>query len=257
MKVLAIVMLLLLHSVSAYAEEVWLVIGASDLTPAGIALKWKRSGTSSGITVSSRDCGDARNVYVWAPKVEKSIGAARHSLKAVKPYIHDAYIKRCSVRPGSPLAFRESAVDVSIADVPATAVNWDDADRVTTSQPLTSTSSIVISRYYDGKSIEDPLEGRRERVILVRQGGVRQSLEPCTTPEKFTATEGRFAFQCTVAQAGDELLHKVVVYSMKGEKTAEVMHCRTPLLTTKTITCEMEKVEADGLLRLQKVRKAL
>ncbi|TGU70733.1 hypothetical protein E4633_17200 [Geomonas terrae] len=110
----------------------------------------------------------------------------------------------------------------------------------------------------DGSSIEDPLEGRRERVILVGQGGARHTLEPCVTPEKFTMGEGTFAFQCTVGQAGDELLHKVVVYTMTGGKSGEVMHCRNPRFPNrKTIACEIEEVNSDGVLRLQRIERAL
>jgi hypothetical protein len=258
MRYTALIVLILLHAVCAYAEEVWLVIGASDPTPEGIAKKWKRCGTSSGITVQSSDCGDSKNVFAWVPKIETSAEAARQSLKAVKSSLQDAYIKRCRIRPDSLLSFRENAVDLSIADVPSTAVTWDYADRVTTVQPLSGPWHIIISRYYDGSSIEDPLEGRRERVILVGKERARHTLEPCMTPENFAVGEGTFAYQCTVGQAGDELLHKVVVYTMAGGKSREVMHCRNPQFPNgKTVACEIEEVNAEGILRLQRIERAL
>lgn len=255
MKLNLLVMLMLLHPISVHAEDIWLVVGASDPTPAGIAQKWKARGMSSGIVVKSSDCGDSKNVFAWVPRFETSVERARNSLQAVKRSLQDAYIKRCRVRPRSLLAFRETAVDFSIADVPATAVNWDDADRVTTIHTLKGTWHIVISRYYEG-SIEDSLEGRRERVILVGHGGERHSLQQCVQPEKFTTDEGILAFQCTVAQAGDELLHNVVVYTMGGQKAKEVMHCRNPTFRgERTIACESEAVGADGVLKLQKVAR--
>lgn len=253
--VMGMVMLMLLLPISVHAEEIWLVVGASDPTPTGIAQKWKALGISSGIVVKSTDCGDSKNLFAWVPKLETSIERARSSLRAVKRSVPDAYIKRCRVRPRSLLAFGETAVEISIADIPATVVNWEDADRITTVQPLKNSWHIVISRYYDG-GMEDPLEGRRERVVLVGEGGERHSLVQCVEPERFATGEGMFAFQCTVAQAGDEVLHNVIVYTMEGQKTKEVMHCRNPAFKGKrTITCESEVVGADGVLKLQKVER--
>lgn len=255
MKLNLLVMLMLLHPISVYAEDIWLIVGASDPTPTGIAHKWKVLGNDSGIVVKSSDCGDSKDVFAWVPKLATSIERARSSLRAVKRSVQDAYVKKCRVQPRSLLAFRETAVDISIADIPATAVNWEDADRITTVQPLKNSWHIVISRYYEG-DLEDPLEGRRERVILVGEGGERHSLEQCVVPGMFATDEGMLAFQCTVAQAGDEVLHNVVVYTMGGQKTKEVMHCRNPAFRGKrTIICESEVVGADGVLKLQKVKR--
>ncbi|WP_136514204.1 hypothetical protein [Geomonas edaphica] len=85
-----------------------------------------------------------------------------------------------------------------------------------------------------------------------------QTLVPCMTPENFAVGEGTFAYQCTVGQAGDELLHKVVVYTMGRGKSREVMHCRNPQFPNgKTIACETEEVNAAGVLRLQRIERAL
>ncbi|QWV94204.1 hypothetical protein KP004_03150 [Geomonas oryzisoli] len=247
---------LILASSPALAENVWLVIGASDSTPAGIARKWKRSGEGQGIVVQTRDCGDNKNIFVWAAHLEPSAAAAAKSLKA--SHLSGGYVKKCSVKAGTLLAFRETAVDPSIADVPSSTVNWEDIDRVSTIQPLQGNRHIIISRYYSG-TIEDALEGRRERVVLVGQKGQRHLLqENCVTPEKFTVRREMFAYQCALEQAGDELLHKVVVFSMDGKKMEEIKHCRSPVLTQKgTIACESEAVNADGRLSLHKLEQQL
>ncbi|QXE89229.1 hypothetical protein KP001_12235 [Geomonas subterranea] len=241
---------LIFVSASANAEEVWLVIGASDPTPAGIAQKAKRSGQDSGIIIQSRDCGDKSNVFVWAVKIEPSSKAAKETLETF--HFPGAYIKKCQITQGSLLAFRENVVDRSIADVPATTVNWEDADRVSSIQPLQQTGHIVISRYYNG-SVDDPLEGRRERVILIESSGARHLLQQeCVNPEDFTTTGGLIAYQCVIGQAGDQLLHNVVVFAMDGKKLKEIRNCRNPKLPIKgSVACQRESVGADGALRLQ------
>ncbi|MBJ6750990.1 hypothetical protein [Geomonas anaerohicana] len=247
---------LILASSPALAENVWLVIGASDSTPAGIARKWKRSGERQGVVVQTSDCGDSKNIFAWAAHIESSAAAAAKSLKA--SHFGGGYVKKCSVKPGTLLAFRESAVDPSIADVPSSAVNWDDVDRVSTIQPLQGIRHIVISRYYSGTP-EDALEGRRERVVLVGPKGQRHLLEEnCVSPERFTVSQNIFACQCAVEQAGDELLHKVVVFSMNGRKIKEVKNCRHPVLTdARKLSCESEAVNADGRLTLRKLEQQL
>lgn len=252
-----IMVCLILASSPAVAENVWLVIGASDSTPAGIARKWKRSGERQGIVVQTRDCGDSKNVFAWAAQIESSVVGAAKSLQA-SHFRGDAYVKKCSVKSGTLLAFRESAVDPSIADVPSSTVNWEDIDRVSTIQPLGGDRHIIISRYYTGTA-EDALEGRRERVLLVGPKRQRQLLqESCVSPERFTVSQNIFAYQCAVEQAGDEQLHKVVVFSMNGRKIKEVNNCRSPVLTRKgTVACESEAVNADGRLTLHKLEQQL
>lgn len=254
MKLILVIVMLMLCSRSASAEEVWLVIVASDRSPAGIAIKSKQIGSGSGIIIQSRDCGDRKNVFALVSKMETSARAAAESLKTARRHSPDAYIKKCAVRPGSLLAFRESAVDLSIADVPQTEVNWEDTDRISTIQPLRAGWHVMISRYYSG-TIEDALEGRRERLTLIRPEGVRSLLEEsCVSPEKFTADNKIVTFQCTAEQAGDELFHTVHVFSLNGRKVKEIAHCRNPRLTGKgRLLCEKETIAADGILRLRGV----
>lgn len=256
MKNILVGVLLALVAVSARAEDVWLIIGASDPTPAGIAKKWKKLGGNAGIIFQSRDCGDKKNIFAWAAKVESSFETAKESLKALKTSLPYAYIKTCHIKPESLLAFRENAVHKSIADVPATAVNWEDADRVSTVHLLQEGRYIVISRYYNG-ILDDPLEGKRERVTLVGPGQKRHLLqEDCVSPESFTFGGGVLAYQCAVEQAGDELLHNVIIFTSSGNKIKEIRHCRNPKITPQgTVACQRETVGADGALHLRIVEQ--
>lgn len=103
-------------------------------------------------------------------EIATSDKAGQDALARVRTTVKDAYVKRCDVKPGSLLALRITAIDRSIADVPEDAVNWQDEDRISSTQPLPDGRVLVIARYYVNVS-DDPLEGRRERVI--QDQGVR------------------------------------------------------------------------------------
>jgi hypothetical protein len=111
---------------------VWLVIGASDPSPAGIArvAKGLAGKAPGGLVFQTRDCGDQRNVFGFALAVADSADSAKATLQSARATVKDAYIKRCGVVPRSLLDLRFPAVESSIANVPDDAVNWEDSDRV-------------------------------------------------------------------------------------------------------------------------------
>lgn len=247
-------------SFPAWGERLWLVVGASDPTAAGIARKARAlAGTSSGgLVVRTGDCGDTRSTFAWVPELATSPGTARAALSRVRATVKDAYLKRCDARPQTLLALRMTAVDPSIADVPESAVNWEEQDRISTARPLPDGRSIVIVRSYS-PAPDDPLEGKRERVILATPSGSRKVLEEnCIGPGPVATEKGRIAFHCAREQAGDHLFHDVVVFDRSGEKRAEIQRCRDPKWRGRhVIECREESVGPDGMLTLRAKRISL
>uniref|UniRef100_A0A831U2U8 Uncharacterized protein n=1 Tax=Geobacter metallireducens TaxID=28232 RepID=A0A831U2U8_GEOME len=252
--------LILGTSLPAWGERLWLVVGASDPTAKGIARKAKASPLTSpsALVVRTGDCGDKRSIFAWVPEIAASPETARAALSRVRAAAKDAYLKRCDTQPGTLLALRMSAVDSSISDVPESAVNWAEKDRISTARPLPDGRSIVIVRSYSPAD-DDPLEGKRERVILASPAGKRTVLEEnCISPGPVAAHQGRLAFHCAREQAGDHLFHDVVVFDRSGEKRAEIRRCRDPKWRGRQlIECSEESVGPDGVLTLRTKRTPL
>ncbi len=205
-----------------------------------------------GLVVQNTDCGDATRLYAWAAEVGTSAERAQARLEQVRQIVKDAYIKRCNVKVGSLLALRVSAVDPSIADVPADAVNWQDEDRVSEGRQLADGRTLVIVRRYV-RSPNDPLEGRRERIVLASSKGEKKVLtENCIATAHVAATAGRVAFDCAREQAADQMLHATLAFDDAGGKLAEIEHCRTPrwVGVGRVLACSEESVDADGRLKL-------
>lgn len=219
-------------AVSATAEPapkpgpVWLVVAGSDATPAGIARKVKAlSKALPGLlVVRTLDCGGQKDGFALVTAVADSVASAQKDLPAVRSTVADAYVKRCDVVARSLLDWRVSAVHASIAEVPEDAVNWDDGDRVSSVVPLGEGRAAIVVRYFVNVP-EDPLEGRRQRVQLARGAGQKTLEDDCAGAAGFTANAGHTAFQCDREQAGDALLHSVLVFSDDGRRLAEIPHC--------------------------------
>ena len=239
----------------AKAERVWLVVGASDVSATRIAEKSKPlfQRYPNGKIVQTHDCGDKNNVFAWVAEVTTSASSAKNALAQIRPSVRDAYIKRCDVKPKSLLAFHMPAIHKSIADVPREAVNWDDADRVSSVQPLPDGRALAVVRYFANVQ-NDPLEGRRERVVLIESPAKPITLEEnCLNPGRAVMANDRIAFECAREQAGDHLLHSVLAFKTNGEKLTEISHCRNPKWeAARSLTCERETVGPDGKLKLAK-----
>lgn len=240
---------------SAHAGRLWLVVGASDPTPAGITRKAKQLGGAGGLIIRTVDCGDRKNVYAWAARVETTEKAAEGAAKELRETTaRDAFVKSCDVKPGTLLAHRIPAVDPSIADVPDSAVNWEDAYRVSTVKRLPDGRSVAVARYYEAGG-DDPLEGRRERVILLDPAGKQRQLEKnCFDASGFQIRKGYLAFQCATEQAGDHLMHSVLLFDKEGRRIKTFNRCRNPRFAGGHLHCKAESVKADGTLTLRSVR---
>jgi hypothetical protein len=237
----------------AAAEQLQLVIAASSSSPAGIAEKAKQLSAQfkDGLVIQTSECGDEHNVYAFASGIEDSRAAAQSVLSSTRASIPDAYIKECRLKPDSLLAFRIPAVDSSIADVPAGAVNWSDEDRISTARPLPDGRTLILVRYY-AKAADDPLEGRRERVVLGDPSDKTTVLdENCVRAGNAVVSAGRIAFDCASEQAGHHLLRVVKAFDESGSGLKEIQHCRNPRWERKNLlACDEESVGADGKLVL-------
>jgi hypothetical protein len=235
------------------AEEVWLVIGASDTSTLQIAKKAKKLAdlSDNGFVVQMSDCNQDSNIFAWTADVKASQSEARPILDSLRKTVKDAYLKRCDVIPHSLLAHRISAVDPSIADIPAGAVNWSDEDGVSEIHPMQHGADVLIIRYFED-NLEDPLEGRREGVSLIDSSSRQYSLEAnCVNAGGFVEKEGNIAFVCAREQAGIHLLHSVVAYNSKAEKMIEIEYCRNPSWSgAHEIECDRETVGPEGELTL-------
>lgn len=240
---------------TAAASTRWLVLGASEATPGAIAKRARamaeEAGAGQGLVLSTADCGEPRPVYAWAVEVTNDFEPARAALTQLRRRVPDAFIKRCAVRAGSLLALGLPAVHPSIAEVPADAVNWSDADRVSAVRQLSPALSLVLQRYRAALP-DDPLEGRRTRVLLVRAGAApRPLVEDCAGLASAVAGHGWLALACDSEQAADHVLHTVHAFSDSGERAAEVARCRAPKLAADDqLLCQSESVDANGKLKL-------
>jgi hypothetical protein len=237
----------------AAPNRLWLVVAASDSTADGIARKARALSLNAagGLVVQTRDCGDKTNLFAWAPRAATSADSAQSALAAVRKTVKDAYVKRCDVAAGSLLALRITAVDASIAGVPKDAVNWGDEDRISSARPLPDGRTLVIARYFVNKP-DDPLEGRRARVILATTSPTRAVLlEDCSNPDGAVTQHGFVALQCATEQAGDHLLHTVFAFDSTGRKVLDLARCRDATWTAEhVLTCKAESVGPDGRLTL-------
>lgn len=254
----ALVALMILGStLPARGERLWLVVGASSRSAAEIAQKSRLLAIHApdSLVVQTGDCGEKKNIYAWVAEAAASPEAAQTALARVRTIVKGAYVKRCDVKPGTLLGLRITAVDPSVANVPETAVNWAEKDRVSSVHPLPDGRSIIIARYFT-PLMDDPLEGRRERVILAESRGKRMVLEEnCPDPGRMATLHGRIAFHCVREEAASHLIHNVTVFGKAGEKLAEIERCRNPEWSGEfVIKCEEESVGPDGQLRLKSKR---
>jgi hypothetical protein len=249
--------LLLSSSPSSPTERLWLVVAASDPKPAGIAQKGKSlsgvlKGAAKGLAFQTSDCGDKKNVFGWAVGTSRSAENAQEQLAELRATVKDAYVKRCDVRPQTLLSLRFPVVDPSIADIPDSAVNWEDEDRISTALPLPGGRTLVVARYF-ANIVNDPLEGRRERVVLV-EGSDRMKVleEDCPSAGGVVVQGQSLAFACAREQAGEQLLHSVLIFGVDGKKVAEVPRCRKPhWVGPQRVSCGAESVGADGRLQVR------
>jgi len=233
------------------AKPLWLIVGASDASPTGIARKAKAAakGRAAGLVFDARDCGDPKAVYGWAVELAESESAAHEALARARAGIPNAYVKRCLVRPGSLLSVRQAAVDGSIAGVPDDVVNWSDEQRLSAAAAVTVGRVVVVVRYYVSYP-NDEMEGRRERLVVVGPDSRSTTLlDPCSGAGSVGARGERVVFHCATEQAADQDLHTTYVFDVAGKRLAAIPRCGNPhWVNDRTVECAAESIGSDGLV---------
>jgi len=253
----ALALLVVAAAAHAAPRERYLVIGASDVSPAGIARRAQalaEGGDGTGLVLSTADCGDRPALFAWAAAVVDSAADAQTALARLHHRMPNAYVKRCVPRAGSLLALGIPAVDASIALVSEDAVNWTDADRVSSVLPLDARGTparLVLVRHRVAVP-DDPLEGRRTRVLLALSGVAPLTLlDDCGGARGAVLVRGWLALACDSEQAGEQVLHTVYVFTAAGTPVTRVPRCRQPRISgPNTLQCQAEAVDARGRLRL-------
>lgn len=260
-RVALIAALLISASPSARAERLWLVVGASDSSPAGIARQAKSLSKHfpDGSVVQMSDCGGSENLFTWVARAAATPEEAETEISRLQ----DAGIKNVSVMPceviaGTLLAWRTSAVDASIADVPENSINWSDRDRVSSAHPLPDGRTVLVDRYFD-KDDDSPYEGATARVFLASSGhGLLLLDDYCPDAGGFVAQDGLVALNCGLEVAIDFLLHRVEVFDAAGNKISSIDRCRDPAFYgDRIIACQSESVIEDGRVELRTIRTVL
>ena len=240
----------------ANTSRVWLVVAASDKSPAAIAVKVRGLADRfpRGLVFATADCGEKAKVFGFAADIAADPQSAEASLARVRSVLADAYLKRCDVRPQSLLAHRVHVVDPSIARVPPDAVNWNDDDRVSKMFKIDDRRSVAAIRYFENAP-EDPLEGKRTRLALLSGGSTVILTQDCSMPSGISGRKDLIAVQCVVAQAADNLLHDVLVFGPAGRHLLTVPRCREPRWSADNVLqCSEESVDANGVLQVSSKR---
>lgn len=256
----ALIALLLGIAASARAETWWLVIGASDPSPVGIArqLKFLSERFPGGFLIQTGDCGHPDNLFAWAIDARRSAEAAQEALSLLSVLWGGAYVMRCDVKPDTLLAWGISPVDETIADVPANAASWTDRNRVSLAHPLPDGRTIIVVRSFDPHR-NRPLEGKRERVLLGPAFGDPLLLdEDCADAGGFSVQDGLVAFHCGREFVAGHLLHAVTVFDRHGKRRAEFNRCRDPYWSgDHVLVCQEEAITPEGDLKPRTKRIAL
>jgi hypothetical protein len=232
----------------------WLVIAASkkQIPPSITALKDLRQSWPDATIIASNDCSNlSPGLYLTVASVQPDRAAAQSAVARLRSQVPDAYIRACTVRPGSRLQFDIPLLDPSIENVPTDVVNWTDADRISQVETLPDHAYLWIRRQYVPDP-NDPNEGRRAAILFFENSpSDARQLESDCPDFSFTAQANRIAISCARAVAAENLFHSIDVFKRPGlEKIASTEHCRKPQLTSTALTCQQEHVGPDGQLHL-------
>jgi hypothetical protein len=220
-------------------ERLWLVVGASDRTPSGIAQQSKAllRKFPGGFVVHTRDCGEPKPLFAWVAAAAISREAAEDALQRLRLVIKDAYIKRCDARPGTVLALRLNAVDASIAEMAEWA--YDDKDGVSSVHPLPDGRLIVIPRSFAVPTKTNPAH-IDEPVFIIDQSSMDRELllQNCSYPGHFISQGDLLAFDCAPEVFADFLVYAVFVFDKAGRRLAHIRRCRYPIWSgDRVIAC--------------------
>lgn len=239
----------------------WLVVSATreSLEPAIQAVNQVRKTWTRAAIVPSSDCANLKpGLYLAVVEVTTERAAAESAAAKLRGSVADAYVRNCEPRTGSLMQFGIPAVDPSVLQVPATAVNWDTEDRLSDIKAAGS-GYVWIKRWYD-PAPEDPLEGRRASVYFFDRNPreAKELAANCTSPS-VQVSGGLAAITCVRENAGENLLHETrVVETGSGRLLKSIPRCRDARVVSRTeVSCQAEAVGPDGQLKLTPKRLPL
>ena len=227
-------------------ERLWLVVGASDRTPSGIAQKSRAlsPGFPGGFVVKTSDCGEATNMFAWVAEAASSRKGAEVALQRLRTVVKDAYIKRCDARAGTLLAVRINAVDTSVAEIS----EWGfvEEDGVSSVHPLPDGRLIVVPRSFEVPDT-DPA-GIREPVFIMNpvSRDMELLLQNCTYPGHFITQGDLLAFDCAPEVFADFLVYAVFVFDKAERRLAHIPRCRYPIWSGDRVIACRKLVWANG-----------
>ena len=228
------------------SERLWLVVGASDPTPGGIARQSKALSDRfpRGFVVQTSDCGESRNVFAWVAEAATSREAAEAALHPLRAVVKDAYVKRCDARPGTLLALRINAVDRSVAGM--SDWGYDEADGVSSVHPLADGRLIVIPRSFEVPESDPATILEPVLVTDPPSKDLELLIQNCTYPGHFITQEDLLAFDCAPEVFADYLVYHVFVFDRAGRRLAHVRRCRYPIWSADHVIACRKLVWADG-----------
>ena len=238
------------------ASGKWLVIAGSNrsVSPAlNVKKKLERKWPSVSI-IASNDCQAlAPDLFLTVAGITSDRASAETALVRLKMDISDAYVRECRPKDETMLMFGLPVVDASIEQVPVDAVNWSDKDRLSTVVKLPQKGYLWIRHRYVADP-NDAREGRRQSVLFFDEKPDKTIELKADCPDPHAQQRGQWiTFDCAREVAGDNLLHETVVVDLtSGKSIYGVRRCRNPqFVSDSEITCQIERVNADGQLSLQ------
>ena len=237
----------------------WLLVAGSSRTVSAalqvnkkIAVKWPHV-----TIVASDDCqGLKPGLFLTVAETSKDRPSAEDTLPKLKVDVPDSYVRECRPKSDTMLSLGLPLVDPTIEHVPSDAVNWSDRDRISSVIKLPTSGYLWIRRWYLADP-NDPREGRRESLLFFAQNphSPIELQADCAAPYARQLSHW-LALSCERGVAADNLLHETVVLdTASGKAVYSVQHCRKPeFISDSEITCEDEKVNAEGQLALKTKR---
>jgi hypothetical protein len=258
----AITLLFLLVAASIQAASMpvpksfWLPIVATRNSVAEAvdsAKRLSRDGSDLRLVVTD-DCRNLHHgLYVVVAGVFDAPSEAKSAVDRWRRLgVKDAYLRSCDVVIPSRLSLNIPLLDPSLIGPTIEAVNWGLDDAVSRLVAIDGQWAAAIVPRYEPDS-NDIREGLR---IGVRLYGLNDSKtmalsDDCIDPE-FAVNASLLALTCVTEAAADHLLHRTQFFALPdGKQVGEENRCTQPTFKDGRWLCQIESVDAEGVLRLE------
>lgn len=186
--------------------------------------------------MASDDCPELKpGLYVLASRAGARGGAAQAKAAGTA----DAYVRKCTAKPGSLAQRGIPAVDPSFAAMRGAPINFTGEDAVTRVQ-----DGLLIRPWYQ-PTPEDPREGLRVAVEDLSRGR-RVIVQDCGYPEVAHAA-GHIAIACAAEQIAEQPVYRTTLYRASDlTKLRDIARCRRPALRGDAVQCTRQTPGSDG-----------